>query len=80
MDNFDQQNLEFLINTSDEDLEDFFNEIDDDDLEYAIELLRSHMNQIILKILALQDEVDGVEEADKVISNLIWKSKNEKLS
>jgi hypothetical protein len=46
MSNEDSLNLEFLLTASSETLLDWFTSADDDDLEYANELLQAHGEQL----------------------------------
>lgn len=47
MDENDRSNLEFLLNSSPETLQDWFQEIDEEDLDYALELLKMLQLRII---------------------------------
>jgi len=50
----DRENLEFLLNASSEVIEDWYNQMDDDDIEYACELLSLAQAELDQRILALQ--------------------------
>jgi hypothetical protein len=49
----DRDNLEFLLNASPEVIEDWYNQMDDDDIEYAFELLDQLKEDLDAKIYAL---------------------------
>lgn len=49
----DQDNLEFLLNASPEVIEDWYNQMDDDDIEYAFELLDQFKQELDAKTRAL---------------------------
>jgi len=49
----DRDNLEFLLNASPEVLEDWYNQMDEDDIEYAFELLAQFKEELATKTYAL---------------------------
>ncbi len=53
MNQHDRDNLEFLLNASPEVLEDWYNQMDDDDIEYAFELLTQLKEELDAKTYAL---------------------------
>ena len=50
MNNWDKGNLDFILNSTDEDMEDFLSWASDEDLRYALELI-----QIVKNELAIQE-------------------------
>lgn len=60
MNDHDKQNLEFLLNATPEVLQDWFDTMiaqgENDDIEYALELLSSARNQINNRLLEIQDD------------------------
>ena len=54
MNKHDRDNLEFLLNATPEVLEDWYNQMDDDDIEYAVELIEAAQVELDQKVLALQ--------------------------
>ena len=49
----DRDNLEFLLAATPEVLEDWYNQMDDDDIEYAFELLDAYQVELETQKLAL---------------------------
>ena len=63
MDNYDFHNLEFLMNITDADFDDWLDQASDDDIDYALELIK-------LAKLELIDDVDNLDEAMAVIQKI----------
>lgn len=53
MKKYDRDNLEFLMAATPEVLEDWYNQMDDDDIEYAFELLDAYQVELETQKLAL---------------------------
>jgi hypothetical protein len=53
MNKHDRDNLEFLMAATPEVLEDWYNQMDDDDIEYAFELLEAYQVELETQKLAL---------------------------
>ncbi len=58
MDEFDRINLNFLLSVDDQGFQDFLAESDDDDIEYAIELIQTYKAQVMTQQLELEELVD----------------------
>ena len=46
MNNWDKGNLDFILNSTDEDMEDFLSWASDEDLRYALELIQIAKNEL----------------------------------
>lgn len=73
MNDWDRQNLEFLLNASPEVLKDWYDKMDADDHEYASELLDMYDKELKLKVALLKDEVTDIAEASRILQNLYKK-------
>lgn len=58
MDEFDRINLNFLLSVDDQVFQDFLEESDDDDIQYAIELIQTYKAQVMTQQLELEELVD----------------------
>jgi hypothetical protein len=70
MNDWDRDNLNFLLNASKETLEDWHHYADEDDYAYALELLQAARTELAMQELALIDNeaVEDVSEAKTVLS------------
>jgi len=72
MNNWDQNNLNFLMSLTAEELEQFMNDSDEDDLAYALELVQREKSTVLNKIEELLDVVSNdnidLSEAQSVLS------------
>ena len=55
MNNWDKGNLDFILNSSDEDMEDFLSWASDEDLRYALELLQTARVELAVTEIELLD-------------------------
>ena len=49
MNNWDKGNLDFILNSTDEDMEDFLSWASDEDLRYALELIQTAKNELAIQ-------------------------------
>lgn len=57
MNNWDKDNLQFLLNINSKELKTWFEQADDDDIAYANELLRAARLEISMQAAAILDEI-----------------------
>jgi hypothetical protein len=62
MNNWDRDNLNFILNTTDEAFSDWMLQADSDDIDYAIELITKHRQEINLKEFLLK--ADSIDVSD----------------
>lgn len=55
MNEWDRGNLNFILNSSESELEDFYSWATDDDLVYALELIQMAKAELMVKEIELQD-------------------------
>lgn len=68
MNDHDQKNLQFLLDASPEQFDDWLNTVSDDDLDYGVELMQKHRSKILMNIVELFDDVQSTEQADAILS------------
>jgi acylphosphatase len=56
MNNWDKGNLNFILNSTDEDMEDFLSWASDEDLRYALELIQIAKAELEVKEIEMLDE------------------------
>lgn len=61
MNNWDKGNLDFILNSTDEDMEDFLSWASDEDLKYALELLQTARAELELAEFEIL-EAEAVED------------------
>ena len=76
---WDRDNLNFLLNAGDECLKDWHAQADEDDLVYAQELLASYSEELRVRARELKIEAElelkGTHEANQVIQGVLDKFK-----
>ncbi len=55
MNNWDKGNLDFILNSTDEDMEDFLYWASDEDLRYALELIQIAKNELVVQEIEMLD-------------------------
>ena len=68
MNQHDKDNLEFLLNSTPDTLKDWYDSVDGDDHEYALELIRLHSSELIVAELELTDEPEDLILATKYLA------------
>ena len=70
MNEWDRDNLNFILNTSDEAFSEWMLQADEDDIDYALELISKHREEITLKVYLLKadnEDVSCFDEANTVL-------------
>ena len=76
MNDFDRENVNFLLKASKEDMEDWYLHATEDDYDYALKILRAARTELELQELELLDgevEYDDLVEARSVLSKFSLK-------
>lgn len=76
MNDFDRENVNFLLNASKEDMEDWYLHATEDDYTYALEIIRAARTELEMQELELIDgeiEYDDLIEARSVLSKFALK-------
>lgn len=69
MDQHDRDNLNFLLSASADVLRDWYEHVDDDDVQYALELLHAYK----LELIDQAAEISDMREANEVLSYIMEK-------
>ena len=68
MNDWDRDNLNFLLSTDKKELNAWYDQCDEDDIRYALELLKAHKTELILQELEYYDQVEDLAAAEYVLS------------
>jgi hypothetical protein len=68
MNSWDRSNLHFILDSDEATLEDFYSWATEDDLTYALELVRTAMSELMVQEAELMDEVEDVSAAQSVLA------------
>jgi len=69
MNNWDKGNLDFILNSTDEDMEDFLSWASDEDLRYALELLQTARTELEIAEIEILDAeaLEDLSQAQAVL-------------
>ena len=70
MNDWDRDNLHFILNTTDESFEDWLDQADNDDVEYALSLIRTAKAELLTQEYELLDEVNDMSDANLLIDRI----------
>ena len=67
MNEWDYDNMMFLISTEDSVFQDWIEQADNDDVAYALELFEKHRNMIAMREIYLRDDITDFSDAKKAL-------------
>ena len=70
MNDWDRDNLHFILNTTDESFDDWLDQADNDDVEYALSLIRTAKAELLTQEYELLDEVNDMSDANLLIDRI----------
>ena len=73
MNDWDKDNLKFLLQSDQETIDEWFHYSDKDDIKYALELIRTARNEMLVYELNLMDDVEHVNDAKEALKNILTK-------
>ena len=71
MNQHDRDNLMFLLNADKATMQDWFNTMGQDDIDYALEILQAYKSELMVKEMELMDEVDDTDLACEVLKKFM---------
>lgn len=74
MNDHDRDNLNFLLTVSPEVFDDWMNQADEDDIDYAIELLSMRRSELVVESMECVDDVQDTSEAKQVLKSFMLAS------
>ena len=73
MNPIDRSNLNFIMTASTEELKEFYDDMDTDNLLYLLNLVQGEMTRLRLEEVELLDEVTHTDDADRAILEILEK-------
>ena len=73
MNDWDKDNLKFLLQSDQKTIDEWFHYSDKDDIKYALELIRTARNEMMVYELGLMDDVEHVNDAKAALKNILTK-------
>ncbi len=70
MNDWDKDNLRFLMNIDEATFEDWASQASEDDLAYAMELIRAARTEVAMQAAAIFDEVEDLTEARVLLDKI----------
>lgn len=68
MNDWDKDNLNFIMTASKAELDEFYEQCDPSDLKYISKLINSELAKLNLALAEYFDEIDSVDQANAVLS------------
>jgi hypothetical protein len=68
MNEWDYDNLMFLISTNDSVFQDWIEQADNDDVTYALELFKKHRDIIAMREIYLRDDITDFSDAKEALT------------
>jgi hypothetical protein len=73
MNPLDRDNLNFIMTASTEELKEFYDDMDTENLLYLLNLVQGEMTRLRLEEVELLDEVTHTDDADRAILEILEK-------
>ena len=67
MNRHDRGNIEFLLNADEITLRDWYDKIDNEDIEYAVEIMTAYSKELKIKSALLNEDVPNVNSANRLL-------------
>ena len=70
MNEWDRDNLNFIMNTSEEGFDEWLDQADNDDIAYALELIRMAKAELMIQEMEFTDDISNFTEASQLIERI----------
>jgi hypothetical protein len=70
MNEWDRDNLNFIMNITDEGFDEWLDQADNDDIDYALKLIRMAKSELMLQEMEFTDEISNYAEAAQLIERI----------
>jgi hypothetical protein len=70
MNEWDRDNLDFIMNTSEEGFDEWLDQADNDDIAYALELIRMAKAELMIQEMEFTDDISNFTEASQLIERI----------
>lgn len=76
MNDWDRDNLHFILHTTDDSFEEWLDQADNSDIDYALKLIRLAKAELLTQEHELLDEISNTDEANLLINRIKNAGKN----
>lgn len=73
MNDWDKNNLNFILSLDEEGFEVWYATLSTDDMDYALELLKTARTEVAIQMASLNDDVEDVTDAKNVLKQFTLK-------
>jgi hypothetical protein len=73
MNDWDRNNLHFIMSLTPEQFDEWYSSISQDDVEYAIEIIRQARSETVVKMAEIFDDAEDLSLARSVLANFTLK-------
>lgn len=73
MNDWDKNNLQFILSLDEEGFEDWYATLSTDDMDYALELLKTARTEVAMQVASLHDDLEDVTDAKNVLKQFTLK-------
>jgi hypothetical protein len=73
MNDWDRNNLQFILSLTPEQFDEWYSSISQDDVEYAIEIIRQARSETVVKMAEIFDDAEDLSLARSVLANFTLK-------
>ena len=73
MNDFDKENLEFFMRADKATMKEWYEWADQENLAYAMKLIQIELARLSMETLALTDDIDHTDDADRAILEILEK-------
>ena len=73
MNDWDKNNLQFILSLNEDEFEDWYACLDEDDVAYAMELLKQARTEVNVQLASLYDDILDVTDAKNVLKQFTLK-------
>jgi len=70
MNEWDRDNLDFIMNCSEDGFDEWLDQADNDDINYALSLIRLAKTELMVQEMELTDDISNFAEANKLIERI----------
>ena len=70
MNEWDRDNLDFIMNCSEDGFDEWLDQADNDDINYALSLIRLAKTEMMVQEMELTDNISNFSEANKLIERI----------
>lgn len=73
MNDWDKNNLQFILSLNEDQFEDWYAALDEDDIVYAMELLKTARTEVNMQLVSLHDDIEDVTDAATILKQFTLK-------